>query len=48
MTLDQLLAFSTVASLGSFAAAAAKLHKSQPAISKLVQTRVSPLRGTRT
>lgn len=37
MTLDQLLAFKAVASLGTFAAAAAELHKSQPAISKLVQ-----------
>ena len=37
MTLDQLLAFNAVASLGTFAAAAAELHKSQPAISKLVQ-----------
>ncbi len=43
MTLDQLLAFSSVASLGSFAAAAAKLHKSQPAISKLVQNLESEL-----
>jgi DNA-binding transcriptional LysR family regulator len=37
MTLDQLLAFRAVASAGTFAAAAAQLHKSQPAISKLVQ-----------
>src|SRR5690242_4520553 len=37
MTLDQLLAFQAVASLGSFSAAAAQLHKSQPAVSKLVQ-----------
>src|SRR4051812_9344336 len=37
MTLDQLLAFHATASLGTFAAAAAELHKSQPAISKLVQ-----------
>lgn len=37
MTLDQLLAFNAVASLGTFAAAAAELHKTQPAISKLVQ-----------
>ncbi|MEP7122655.1 MAG: LysR family transcriptional regulator [Byssovorax sp.] len=37
MTLDQLLAFHAVASLGTFAAAAAELHKSQPAVSKLVQ-----------
>lgn len=37
MTLDQLIAFHAVASLGTFAAAAAELHKSQPAISKLVQ-----------
>ncbi len=37
VTLDQLLAFRAVASLGTFAAAATALHKSQPAISKLVQ-----------
>jgi DNA-binding transcriptional LysR family regulator len=37
MTLDQLLAFRAVAALGTFAAAARALHKSQPAISKLVQ-----------
>ena len=35
--LDQLLAFNSVASLGSFAAAATQLHKSQPAVTKLVQ-----------
>jgi DNA-binding transcriptional LysR family regulator len=37
MTLDQLLAFNSVASLGSFAGAATQLHKSQPAVTKLVQ-----------
>ena len=37
MTLDQLLAFKATASLGTFVAAAAELHKSQPAIGKLVQ-----------
>lgn len=37
MTLDQLLAFRAVAAAGTFAAAAVRLHKSQPAISKLVQ-----------
>lgn len=37
MTLDQLQAFCAVASLGTFAAAASALHKSQPAVSKLVQ-----------
>src|SRR6187402_2341980 len=37
LTLDQLLAFRAVAALGTFAAAAKTLHKSQPAISKLVQ-----------
>ena len=37
MTLDQLSAFNAVASLGTFAAAAAALRKSQPAISKLIQ-----------
>jgi len=37
MTLDQLLAFQTVARTGSFARASAVLHKSQPAVSKLVQ-----------
>jgi DNA-binding transcriptional LysR family regulator len=36
MTLDQLEAFKAVASLGTFAKAASALHKSQPAISKLV------------
>jgi DNA-binding transcriptional LysR family regulator len=37
VTHDQLVAFKAVASLGTFAAAAAELHKSQPAITKLVQ-----------
>jgi DNA-binding transcriptional LysR family regulator len=37
MTLDQLLAFRAVATLGTFGAAARTLHKSQPAITKLVQ-----------
>jgi DNA-binding transcriptional LysR family regulator len=37
VTHDQLMAFNAVASLGTFAAAASELHKSQPAITKLVQ-----------
>jgi DNA-binding transcriptional LysR family regulator len=37
VTLDQLAAFVRVASLGSFTAASASLHKSQPAVSKLVR-----------
>lgn len=37
MTYDQLAAFLRVASEGSFTAASASLHKSQPAISKLVR-----------
>ncbi len=37
MTYDQLGAFHAVATLGTFAAAAKALHKSQPAITKLVQ-----------
>ena len=37
MTLDQLEAFHAVATRGGFSAASAHLHKSQPAISKLVQ-----------
>lgn len=37
MTYDQILAFVTVASEGSFTAASARLHKSQPAVSKLVR-----------
>jgi DNA-binding transcriptional LysR family regulator len=37
MTIDQLIAFQAVASQGTFAAAAAQLHKSQPAVSKLIQ-----------
>ena len=37
MTLDQLAAFHAVATQGTFSAASAVLHKSQPAVSKLVQ-----------
>lgn len=37
VTLDQLQAFSAVATRGGFSAASAYLHKSQPAITKLVQ-----------
>ena len=37
MTQDQLQAFLAVATLGTFSAAAAQLHKSQPAVSKLVR-----------
>lgn len=37
MTYDQLVAFLAVAGEGSFTAASARLHKSQPAISKLVR-----------
>ena len=37
MTFDQLEAFHAVATRGGFSAASAHLHKSQPAISKLVQ-----------
>lgn len=37
MTLDQLIAFQAVATRGGFSAASAHLHKSQPAITKLVQ-----------
>ena len=37
MTFDQLVAFHAVATRGGFAAASAHLHKSQPAITKLVQ-----------
>jgi DNA-binding transcriptional LysR family regulator len=37
MTFDQLVAFHAVATRGGFSAASAHLHKSQPAISKLVQ-----------
>lgn len=37
MTYDQLIAFVAVAGSGSFTAASARLHKSQPAISKLVR-----------
>lgn len=37
MTLDQLEAFQAVATRGGFTAASAHLHKSQPAITKLIQ-----------
>jgi DNA-binding transcriptional LysR family regulator len=37
VTYDQLVAFLAVASEGSFVAASARLHKSQPAVSKLIQ-----------
>jgi len=37
MTFDQLVAFVAVATRGGFSAASAHLHKSQPAVSKLVQ-----------
>jgi DNA-binding transcriptional LysR family regulator len=37
MTYDQLVAFVAVASEGTFTAASAALHKSQPAVSKLVR-----------
>lgn len=37
MTYDQIHAFLSVANEGSFSAASAKLHKSQPAVSKLVR-----------
>jgi DNA-binding transcriptional LysR family regulator len=37
MTLDQLVAFVAVADAGAFTAASARLHKSQPALSKLVR-----------
>lgn len=37
MTLDQLIAFQAVATRGGFSAASAHLHKSQPAVTKLVQ-----------
>lgn len=37
MTFDQLVAFHAVATRGGFSAASAHLHKSQPAVSKLVQ-----------
>lgn len=37
MTFDQLVAFQAVALRGGFSAAAAHLHESQPAVSKLVQ-----------
>jgi DNA-binding transcriptional LysR family regulator len=38
MTYDQLAAFLRVASAGSFTAASQRLHKSQPAVSKLVRS----------
>lgn len=38
MTYDQLVAFVAVAASGAFTAASARLHKSQPAVSKLVRT----------
>ena len=37
MTYDQLLAFTTVAADGTFTAASETLHKSQPAVSKLIR-----------
>ena len=37
MTYDQLVAFLAVAGEGTFTAASAALHKSQPAVSKLVR-----------
>ena len=37
MTYDQLVAFLAVATSGAFTAASARLHKSQPAVSKLVR-----------
>ncbi|NOU31801.1 MAG: LysR family transcriptional regulator [Polyangiaceae bacterium] len=43
MTFDQLCAFHAVATRGTFAAAAKALHKSQPAITKLVQNLESEL-----
>jgi DNA-binding transcriptional LysR family regulator len=43
MTLDQLEAFHAVATRGGFTAASAFLHKSQPAISKLIQNLESEL-----
>lgn len=43
MTLDQLVAFHAVATRGGFTAASAYLHKSQPAISKLIQNLESEL-----
>jgi DNA-binding transcriptional LysR family regulator len=43
VTLDQLIAFHAVATRGGFTAASAFLHKSQPAISKLVQNLESEL-----
>ena len=44
MTYDQLVAFVAVATEGSFTAASASLHKSQPAISKLVKNLEDELR----
>ncbi|AUX27536.1 LysR family transcriptional regulator [Sorangium cellulosum] len=43
MTYDQLIAFLAVAGEGSFSAASARLHKSQPAVSKLVRNLESEL-----
>ncbi|WP_437817684.1 LysR family transcriptional regulator [Sorangium sp. So ce1078] len=43
MTYDQLVAFLAVAGEGSFSAASARLHKSQPAVSKLVRNLESEL-----
>lgn len=43
MTYDQLLAFLAVADTGTFAAASQHLHKSQPAVSKLVSNLESEL-----
>jgi DNA-binding transcriptional LysR family regulator len=43
MTYDQLVAFLAVADAGSFTAASTRLHKSQPAISKLVRNLESEL-----
>ncbi|WP_437580223.1 LysR family transcriptional regulator [Sorangium sp. So ce887] len=43
MTYDQLVAFLAVAGEGSFSAASTRLHKSQPAVSKLVRNLESEL-----
>jgi len=43
VTYDQLIAFLTVADQGGFSAASAALHKSQPAVSKLVRNLESEL-----
>jgi len=37
MTYDQLVAFTTVAAEGTFTSASEALHKSQPAVSKLIR-----------